>query len=48
MVVMLEEKQPLEKCLRCNEKNIGLFEIGFFFIYCQKKRQLAKNTMSGR
>lgn len=49
MVVMLEEKQPLEKNLSCNEKDIGLFEI-VFFIYCQKKkkRQLAKNTLSGR
>lgn len=35
MVVILEEKQPLEKSLRCNEKDIGLFEI-VFFIYCQK------------
>ena len=39
MVVMLEEKQPLEKSLRCNEKDIGLIRI-VFFIYCEKKDNL--------
>lgn len=38
MVVLLQEKQPLEKSLRRNEKDTDVFEI-VFFIYFQKKKK---------